>query len=38
MAKETLSPDEKAVAGFNAYIERYKSGLAVERTAVTALK
>ncbi len=37
MNKETMAPDPVAVEGFNKYIERYKSGLEVERCAVTAL-
>ncbi|MBO5293178.1 MAG: FGGY-family carbohydrate kinase [Lachnospiraceae bacterium] len=32
------TPDEKDVAGFDAFIERYKSGLAIERAAVENLK
>ena len=30
----TLAPDAADVAGFDAYVERYRSGLAVERAAV----
>lgn len=33
----TLAPDKDDVAGFNAYIARYKNGLAVERAAVETL-
>jgi sugar (pentulose or hexulose) kinase len=29
----TINPDEEGVAGFNAFFENYKKGLAVERTA-----
>ena len=31
-------PDEKDVAGFDAFIERYKNGLAIERAAVDSLQ
>lgn len=31
-------PDEKDVAGFDAFIERYKKGLAIERAAVESLQ
>ncbi len=34
----TIAPDPADVAGFNAFMERYKKGLAIERTAVNALK
>jgi sugar (pentulose or hexulose) kinase len=34
----TLPPDKGDVAGFTAFIERYKAGLAIESTAVQALK
>jgi sugar (pentulose or hexulose) kinase len=33
----TIAPDPVDVAGFNAFMERYKKGLDIERTAVTAL-
>lgn len=36
-AGETLQPDAADVAGFNAYIERFESGLAAERAAVETL-
>jgi sugar (pentulose or hexulose) kinase len=34
----TIAPDQRDVAGFAAFMERYKEGLAIERTAVDALK
>lgn len=34
----TIAPEQKDVAGFLAFMERYKKGLAIERTAVDALK
>ena len=34
----TLPPDKGDVAGFTAFMERYKAGLAIESTAVQALK
>ena len=30
----TLAPDERDAAGFDAYLEKFKKGLAVERSAV----
>ena len=33
----TTGPDPADVAGFAAYLDRYAAGLAVERTAVSAL-
>jgi sugar (pentulose or hexulose) kinase len=33
----TLSPDPKDVEGFNAFINRYKQGLSIERAAVDSL-
>jgi hypothetical protein len=33
----TLAPDPSDVAGFSAYMERWTSGLAVERAAVASL-
>jgi sugar (pentulose or hexulose) kinase len=33
----TIAPDQADVAGFAAFMERYKKGLIIERTAVTAL-
>ncbi|PZD94019.1 ATPase [Paenibacillus sambharensis] len=35
---ETISPDPKDVEGFEMFMERYKSGLAIERAAVDHLK
>ena len=35
---ETIEPDATDVAGFTTYLDRYRAGLAVERTAVDALK
>jgi len=35
---ETVDPDPADVAGFAAYLERYDAGLAVERSAVAALR
>lgn len=35
---ELMEPDEKDVEGFNAFIERYRAGLSIERAAVEALK
>ncbi len=35
---ETLNPDPADVAGFDAFIERYKAGLPIEAAAVEALK
>jgi len=34
----TIAPDQKDVDGFIAFMERYKQGLVIERTAVDALK
>ena len=34
----TIDPDPEDVAGFQAFIERYKAGLAIERAAVETLK
>ena len=34
----TVAPDQTDVAGFAAFMERYKKGLIIERTAVNALK
>ncbi|MEZ0448156.1 xylulokinase [Cellulomonas sp. ICMP 17802] len=34
---ETVAPDQDDVRGFDAYLERYSAGLAVERAAVEAL-
>jgi sugar (pentulose or hexulose) kinase len=34
----TITPDPDDVAGFGAFMKRYKKGLAIERTAVDALK
>jgi len=34
----TIAPDPKDVAGFAAFMERYKKGLDIERAAVDALK
>jgi sugar (pentulose or hexulose) kinase len=34
----TIAPDQADVDGFTAFMERYKSGLVIERTAVDALK
>ncbi len=34
----TITPDQGDVAGFTAFMERYKKGLIIERTAVDALK
>ncbi|HEY8590503.1 MAG TPA: FGGY-family carbohydrate kinase [Naasia sp.] len=36
-ALDTVEPDPADVAGFSAYLDRYRSGLAVERAAVDAL-
>jgi sugar (pentulose or hexulose) kinase len=36
-ASSTVDPDPSDVAGFAAYLDRYRAGLAVERAAVTAL-
>ncbi|MET0884828.1 MAG: FGGY-family carbohydrate kinase, partial [Mycetocola sp.] len=36
-AFESVDPDAADVAGFATYLDRYRDGLAVERTAVTAL-
>ena len=33
----TVAPDSADVAGFTAYLERYRAGLAVEQTAVDTL-
>jgi sugar (pentulose or hexulose) kinase len=35
---KTVTPDPKDVAGFAAFMERYKKGIAIERAAVDALK
>jgi sugar (pentulose or hexulose) kinase len=34
----TIAPDPRDVAGFTAFMERYKKGLVIERTAVDALR
>ncbi len=34
----SVSPDEQDVEGFNAYMERYKTGLAIERAAVDSFR
>jgi sugar (pentulose or hexulose) kinase len=34
----TIAPDPSDVAGFSAFMARYKKGLVIERTAVDALK
>jgi sugar (pentulose or hexulose) kinase len=34
----TIAPEQKDVDGFSVFMERYKKGLAIERTAVDALK
>jgi sugar (pentulose or hexulose) kinase len=34
----TIAPDQRDVGGFSAFMERYKKGLVIERTAVDALK
>ena len=34
----TIAPDQKDVDGFSAFMERYKKGLVIEKTAVEALK
>jgi sugar (pentulose or hexulose) kinase len=34
----TIAPDQRDVDGFTAFMERYKKGLVIERTAVDALK
>jgi sugar (pentulose or hexulose) kinase len=33
-----INPDSKDVEGFNEFIKRYTSGLAIERTAIDSLK
>jgi hypothetical protein len=38
MTGVTLSPDPKDVEGFEVFMQRYKSGLAIERAAVENLK
>jgi sugar (pentulose or hexulose) kinase len=35
---ETIAPDPKDVAGFAAFMERYKKGLAIEKAAVKSLR
>ena len=34
---ETVSPDAAMVAGFDAYLERYTKGLAIEKAAVESI-
>jgi sugar (pentulose or hexulose) kinase len=34
----TIAPDQRDVDGFAAFMERYKAGLPIERTAVNTLK
>ena len=34
----TFAPDQQDIAGFAAFMERYKNGLVIERAAVDALK
>ena len=36
-ASSTIAPDLEDVAGFSTFMERYKQGLIIERTAVDAL-
>ena len=38
MKSETIEPDPKDVAGFDAFMQRYKAGLPIERAAVDSLK
>lgn len=38
MKSETIEPDPKDVAGFDAFMQRYKAGLSIERAAVDSLK
>ena len=38
MKCETIEPNPKDVAGFDAFIQRYKAGLPIERAAVDSLK
>ena len=38
MKSETIEPNPKDVAGFDAFIQRYKAGLPIERAAVDSLK
>jgi sugar (pentulose or hexulose) kinase len=37
-AGSTITPDPRDVDGFTAFMERYKKGLAIERTAVAAMR
>ncbi|MDD7148610.1 MAG: FGGY-family carbohydrate kinase [Lachnospiraceae bacterium] len=37
MKSETIEPDPKDVAGFDAFMQRYKAGLSIERAAVDSL-
>ncbi|MDW2798204.1 FGGY-family carbohydrate kinase [Clostridium boliviensis] len=37
MAGETMEPDPEDITGFDAFMERYKDGLAIERAAVDCL-
>jgi sugar (pentulose or hexulose) kinase len=37
-AGSTITPDSRDVDGFTAFMERYKKGLAIERTAVAAMR
>jgi len=37
-AGTTIAPDQRDVEGFNAFMERYKKGLAIERAAVEGLR
>jgi hypothetical protein len=34
----TIAPDQRDIAGFTAFMERYKKGLVIERAAVDALR
>jgi hypothetical protein len=34
----TIAPDKKDVVGFAAFMDRYKAGLVIERSAVDGLK
>jgi sugar (pentulose or hexulose) kinase len=36
--RKTITPDQRDIKGFTAFMDRYKKGLVIERAAVDALK
>lgn len=37
LSGETVTPDERDIAGFHAFMERYKAGLSIEKAAIEAM-